>query len=196
MRYEPSQFIFIIGGIKSGKSRFAESLVLDMEQKTGRTVHYIATAQVWDDEMADRVQRHKSSRPGRWETHESPLNPDQVIRNLEPSSIILLDCLNLFMSNKLLEKCEDSRNNQIEHILNGVNDLLTTCRNSDHTIVVVSNEVGCTLVADNPLGRVFQDAAGMAHQRTAAAADQVYLVTAGIPQCLKDQHSEKDGVTR
>ena len=185
-----SHFVFILGGIKSGKSDYAEQLARDQQESQGKRVVYLATATVQDDETNERVRRHQARRPHEWLTEESPLEPQEVIARFDgQNAVIILDCLNFYLTNLLIEADADrddaDRERIIKGILRRVEDLVAAVKGSDAHVIAVSNEVGQCLVALNRLGRIFQDIMGMAHQTVARAADEVYVVTAGIPQRIK-----------
>lgn len=166
---------FILGGARSGKSGLAEQLAAN----SGLPVHYLATAQVWDDEMASRVQHHKDSRPAQWPTTEAPLDIIPVIEAEAAEGCVLLDCLTLWMTNLLLLDDEAELASRQQALL----DCLA--KGVGGELILVSNEVGQGVVPTNKLARRFIDESGRLHQRIAALADEVIFVTAGIPQILK-----------
>ena len=162
--------VLVLGGARSGKSRFAESLA-------HQPAHYVATAQAFDDEMKDRVVAHKIQRGTGWVTHEEPLELVSTLQKLEfKGNFILVDCLTLWLSNLLLAE----RDCDLE-ILKLVGHL----RDSSSRIVIVSNEVGQGIVPDNRLARRFRDVQGLANQRIAEVALQVVFMVAGLPMALK-----------
>ena len=168
--------IFITGGCRSGKSRYA----LDYADSHFSKRVYLATAEVLDEEMARRVQLHKNARGPQWRTVEEPIEiVDTVIRIGHEVEVILLDCLTLWLSNLLLKWNDESK---INH---EVDRLMATFRQSQATLIVVTNEVGMGIVPDDPLGRRFRDLAGSINQRMAAVADQVVFMVSGIPIFLK-----------
>jgi adenosylcobinamide kinase / adenosylcobinamide-phosphate guanylyltransferase len=159
----------ILGGARSGKSRIAEGLCVGP-----RT--YIATAQAFDDEMRERIAAHKVQRGAGWTTIEAPM---ELVAALEQArGIVLVDCLTLWLSNLLLAE---------KDCLAFVDQLLAALRKSKSNIVLVSNEVGLSIVPENRLGRAFRDIQGIANQRIAAVADNVVFVAAGLPLVLKGQ---------
>ncbi len=164
---------FIIGGSRSGKSKFAlERASLYQGRKA-----YIATAQAMDDEMKDRIEKHKEERLGEWETFEEPLNISTLIPDIHKSyDIILLDCLTLWLSNLMLN------NKNVEAEIESFISSLSTIHCS---LFTVSNEVGLGIVPDNALSRRFRDLSGYLNQKMSVIADEVYLVTAGIPLKIK-----------
>ncbi|SHE41520.1 bifunctional adenosylcobinamide kinase/adenosylcobinamide-phosphate guanylyltransferase [Desulforamulus putei] len=182
------KLVLVLGGSRSGKSRFAEGLA----RRLGNKILYIATAAVYDEEMARRVQLHRDRRPAAWDTREEPLH---VIEAVQESAnryhVLLLDCLTLWLTNLLLN--DDISGpatpwpDKEKYLLSLVTQLATTCQNCRSSVVVVSNEVGLGLVPDNPLGRAFRDVAGSANQILAHYADEVYFVAAGLPIELKSR---------
>jgi adenosylcobinamide kinase / adenosylcobinamide-phosphate guanylyltransferase len=163
----------VIGGARSGKSRFAETLV----QSTGLPRVYLATARIYDDDMADRVTRHKLDRGPGWFTVEEPLAlAEALTARLAPERIILVECLTLWLTNLILEN---------EDMGARIAGFLDSLRRAAGPVVIVSNEVGWGIVPDNELGRIFRDAQGRLNQDVAAVADQVTLVAAGLPLRLK-----------
>jgi|SRR5208283_1534955 len=176
--------IFITGGAKSGKSRFAINAASSICGKKA----FIATAEALDDEMLMRIQRHKRERAEDWLTLEEPLNIGPLLKDVHLLyEVILIDCLTLWLSNLLLT----SRNVEVD--VQGFLESVTLykdhppCTNppKSRSLFIVSNEVGLGIVPDNALARRFRDAAGELHQRIAALADEVYLVAAGIPLKIK-----------
>ena len=160
----------VLGGAKSGKSRFAETLALRSElPKT-----YIATAQAFDDEMAARIARHRLDRGADWLTVESPLELAAALRDVASDAVVLVDCLTLWLSNRMLAGL-------------GSDNLLDALSSCPSPVVCVSNEVGMGLVPSTPMGREFRDAQGRLNQQVAALADLVIFVAAGLPLVLKGQ---------
>ncbi|MEO1066551.1 MAG: bifunctional adenosylcobinamide kinase/adenosylcobinamide-phosphate guanylyltransferase [Pseudomonadota bacterium] len=174
---------FILGGARCGKSRHAEALAnrwLDAHPDGERI--YIATAQVFDDEMRDRVAQHQDQRGGNWRTIEEPMALRDVLqKEADQNRFILVDCLTLWLTNCLLA----------EHDCNGaVTGLCEALTALDGEIVIVSNEVGLGIVPENKLARQFRDIAGIANQRVAEVADKVVFIAAGLPVVLKENGSE------
>ena len=169
----------VIGGARSGKSRFAQSLCSNAPR-----VVYLATARIEDTEMAERVRRHRECRPPHWLTHEEPLAIAAALeRHAGACDAVLLDCLTLWLSNFCWEHREETPVAIQTMALLEV-ERLATASTMFHTIVV-TNEVGCGLVPDTPVGRLFRDLQGFVNQRVAGAADWVYHVVAGIPVAIK-----------
>lgn len=163
----------ILGGARSGKSRFAQALA---EQSEGRLV-YVATAGAYDAEMEERIERHRGDRGERWETVEEQYDLAGVTaRHSGSDRTVLVDCLTLWLSNLML------REQDVARALDGMIAALDAC---DGHVILVSNEVGSGIVPETPLGRAFRDEAGRFNQRVAAQADTVALVVAGLPLWLK-----------
>ena len=184
------ELVFILGGIKSGKSVLAEQLAGKQAESRGRQVIYLATARIQDEETRERVRKHRARRPQAWRTEESPLDPEKVFTAADGgNAVVLMDCLNFFLTNLLIEADADredvDRDGVIAGMLGRVEVLLEAIAQTDANVIVVSNEVGQCPVALTRLGRIFQDVMGMAHQMVARRADEVYVVTAGIPHQLK-----------
>jgi len=164
----------IVGGAASGKSRFAENLILSCELPRA----YIATAQAFDEEMAARIAKHKTQRGTNWDNYEDPLAPWNTLSKIDASNAILLDCATLWLSNTLLG----------EHDLTAAKAKLFASLKEFHgPIVIVTNEVGQGVVPDNTLARAFRQQQGELNQQLAAIADLVVFVTAGLPLALKGQ---------
>ena len=163
----------VLGGARSGKSATAERLV----KNTGLARVYVATAQAWDAEMAERIAQHRADRGTGWRTVEAPLDLVGALRAADaPDAAILVDCLTLWLSNLML----DGRDVEAEAAR-----LVAALPGLQARLAFVSNEVGMGIVPDNPLGRRFRDAQGRLNQRMAAACDLVGFVAAGLPLTLK-----------
>lgn len=175
------QTIFITGGTRSGKSRFAEQMAVSF----GAPLCYLATAQSLDDEMGQRIRKHQQRRGDAWQTIEEPLHlPQNLAANDGIYSVILVDCLTLWLSNLLL-LYEDLGEETETRLMDDVQRLAATLRGMTTPVIVVSNEVGMGIVPDHRLGRMFRDIAGQANQIIAAAASEAWLVASGIPLKLK-----------
>lgn len=165
--------LFVIGGARSGKSRYAQSRI---EALPGRLA-FIATAESGDAEMAARIARHQADRGPRWTAQEAPVNlPEAIIAAPAFADAIVVDCLTLWLSNLLLGK------HDTEAAAAALDNAL---RRSRVPIALVANEVGHGIVPTNDLARRFRDEAGRLNQRVAAMADEVVFVTAGLPLTLK-----------
>ena len=176
-----ARIIFVTGGARSGKSGFAEKRALEF----GAPLGYLATAQTLDDEMGERVRRHRERRGGEWSTIEEPVHLSQALARCDGRyQVILVDCLTLWLSN-LLFKYEDAAEEIEGRIHEDLQRLKSTLHGMVTPVVLVSNEVGMGIVPDNALARMFRDIAGSANQTLAAAADEVHVVISGIPLRLK-----------
>ncbi|MCL4536686.1 MAG: bifunctional adenosylcobinamide kinase/adenosylcobinamide-phosphate guanylyltransferase [Nitrospirae bacterium] len=178
----------VLGGARSGKSRFALELannfIFSKEgvrggDRVSPTLKkaYVATAQALDEEMKERIEKHKKERSGEWATFEEPMNISTLISDINRSyDVILVDCLTLWLSNLLLN------NKNVEAEIESFISSLSTIHCS---LFTVSNEVGLGIVPDNALSRRFRDLSGYLNQKIASVADEVYLVTAGIPMKIR-----------
>jgi adenosylcobinamide kinase/adenosylcobinamide-phosphate guanylyltransferase len=175
------QTIFITGGARSGKSRFAEQLAAGY----GAPLGYLATAQSLDDEMGQRIRKHQRRRGDAWKTIEEPLHLSQALTlNDGRFNVILVDCLTLWLSNLLLLD-DEPREESETRVMDAVQLLAKTLRNMTTPVIIVTNEVGMGIVPENRLARIFRDIAGQANQIIAAAAGEAWLVASGIPLRLK-----------
>lgn len=178
-QYELKMIELVLGGARSGKSRYAEQQAID----STRQVVYIATAEAGDSEMLDRINQHRQDRPQHWQTIEEPIKLAEVIRDHDKhNNFLLVDCLTLWLSNILFDKKGDL---QLAVFKTETEDLLDTLSTFSGQIILVSNEVGSGLITMNKMTRLFVDEAGRLHQKLAALSDKVVLVTAGLPQVLK-----------
>lgn len=179
------KIVLVTGATRSGKSSFAEQYAA----RYGGKIAYIATAQVYDKEMACRVALHKQRRPNCWQTYEAPYKAEQAIAEAVASGhdMILFDCLTLYLSNLLCQQNEATADfaGQHDHILDRISALLQPIKQSEATIVFVTNEVGAGIVPENALARAYRDLAGLTNQLVAQQAAEVYLVACGIPVDIK-----------
>ncbi len=193
------KLVLILGGARSGKSSIAEKLA----ERSGGRVTFVATAEAWDDEMRRRIERHKAERPAGWSTVEEPIALAEAVQAAAPESdTVLVDCLTLWVSNKLCQvnldvPPEERRavEEQLERELEQTAArLVEAARSTGVTLLLVSTEVGLGLVPDNPLGRVYRDLLGLLNRRLAAEADQVLLMVAGLPVDVKRLAEEIDAM--
>lgn len=173
----PPHLTLVVGGARSGKSGLAERLVT----ATARPRRYIATAEAWDEEMRDRIARHREDRGAEWITVEAPLDLCRALAETQPHEVVLIDCATLWLTNHLLA----------EHDLDAEGSaLLAALSTCPAPVTVVSNEVGWGIVPENALARRFRDAQGRLNQRIAAQAGLVIGVMAGLPMVLKGERPE------
>ena len=167
--------VLVLGGARSGKSAFAQRLA----EKWWLRPLYLATAEVGDQEMADRIELHRQKRGVRWACVEEPLDVAESLRSdTPPRDGVLLDCATVWLSNVMLKEGQaavEKRKRQ----------LLQSLAEAAGDVIVVSNEVGMGIVPDSELGRLFRDLQGWLNQDLASAADVVVFVIAGLPMVLK-----------
>ncbi len=185
-----SQLCLVLGGVRSGKSAFAESRVAALSQ--GPTL-YVATGLAVDDDMQERIRRHQVSRPQDWSTLEEPVNlADRLAPLLNGAGslgVVIIDSLDVWVANLLMEHQSETKKALEKIVINEADKLLTLAADSPQAFVMVSSEVGLGLVSPEPLGRRFQDLLGTVNQKIAASATEVYLVFAGIPSKIKPASS-------
>lgn len=163
----------VLGGARSGKSRYAESLIEALPPPW----IYLATAEARDAEMAKRIAVHSARRDGHWRTIEAPHDLAGALRAAPAEAAVLVDCLTLWLSNRMLADADMDRE---------IDALEAALANHDGPMVLVTNEVGAGIVPDNALARRFQDLQGALNQRIAARASRVFLMVAGLPLQVKD----------
>ena len=173
MTSPPLGAAFVLGGARSGKSRFAEQLVID----SGLERHYVATGRAWDDEMRQRIDHHRADRGSFWTTHEEPLDLVARLSAIDGEGrAILVDCLTLWVTNLMMEE----RDMAAEFAA-----LAGWLPKARARLVIVSNEVGLGIVPENRMARDFRDHAGRLHQIIAAETAEVYFIAAGLPLKMK-----------
>lgn len=174
----------ILGGARSGKSAYAEKLAAEL----GRNVLYIATAEIGDEEMAQRIAAHRLSRPAGWQTLEAPRHVGAALAEInEPPDALLLDCLTLLASNILLALEVEPQAAVEAAVQTELDTLLSAQMRLGAPLIVVSNEVGLGLVPPYSLGRVYRDVLGRANQYLAARASRVIFMVAGLPMMVKGE---------
>lgn len=172
------QITLILGGTRSGKSSFAQALA----EKNEKSLVYIATAEAFDQEMTDRIERHQQDRGPAWQTVEESHDIAAVIAAHSSSqATLLIDCLTIWLSNLMLADSD------VEAALE---KLIDTLKAAPGSVILVSNEVGSGIVPESPLGRKFRDESGRMNQRLAAISDNVALIVAGLPLWLKSCQTE------
>jgi adenosylcobinamide kinase/adenosylcobinamide-phosphate guanylyltransferase len=162
----------VLGGARSGKSRYAEGLIARLPKPW----IYIATAEARDDEMAARIAAHKARREAGWQTIEAPHELPEAFDAAPQAAAVLVDCLTLWLANVMEAKFD------MEKIFARLEKALAARAGAT---VLVSNEVGLGIVPDNALARSFRDLQGVLNQRLAAQAPRVVMMVAGIPIALK-----------
>ena len=173
------QLILVLGGARSGKSACAEGLA-----RQGERTLFVATAEALDDDMRQRILKHRKQRPAAWDTLEEPLDPVAAIPSaLSGHDTLLLDCLTVWISNLLLAQ-EDEDHVETE-ILARVGALLDLYGQTNARWILVSNEVGLGVVPASSLGRRYRDLLGRVNRLVASRADKVYLMVAGLALELK-----------
>lgn len=173
-----NEMILVTGGARSGKSEFAERFVLHY----GKLCAYIATAEIFDDEMAKRVEVHQSRRsPQRWKNYEAPYEAEKTMAEAgNVVDAILFDCLTLYMSN-LMYGGKNSRTfeEKVVFVKNEIEKLMTAARATNKLVVFVTNEVGSGIVPENVMAREYRDIAGWVNQQVAESCDRVFYCVAG-----------------
>jgi adenosylcobinamide kinase/adenosylcobinamide-phosphate guanylyltransferase len=186
------KIILLLGGARSGKSRYSQELA----QRTTRKVLFVATATAGDEDMRRRILKHQLERPPEWRTLEAATRLGTYIeKNIGDSQLVIIDCITLLVNNIFsrhgdqdFENIEDS---QLEKEVNlELDDLRKCLEKTNASFIIVSNEVGLGLVPDNRMGRLYRDFLGRANQVLAQYADEVYLLVAGIPLRIKPDINE------
>ena len=181
---DTSKIILVTGGARSGKSAFAESYAAALP---GRHA-YVATARIFDEEMAQRIAIHRKRRPSSWQTWEIPQNlPETMDRLCQSSDVVLVDCLTLYFSNYLFAHDGEEDEAVIDGALAELQAVLAAFRQAGVTAVLVTNELGCGIVPMEHVSRLYRDLMGKINQAAAAEADEVYLSVCGITTELKHQ---------
>ena len=172
------RIILVLGGARSGKSRFAQQLAVRLWKQPV----YLATAEITDAERADRIARHRAARDGRWACLEEPLNlSDALTRAAAQGDGVLLECVTVWLGNVLVKEGTAA-------VAARQQALFTALQAGLGDVILVSNEVGLGIVPEHALGREFRDLAGWLNQALAAAADTVVFIAAGLPLTLKGHY--------
>jgi adenosylcobinamide kinase/adenosylcobinamide-phosphate guanylyltransferase len=167
---------FVLGGARSGKSRYAENLITSEPPPW----IYVATAEAIDDEMAQRIAGHRARRPVGWRTVEAPRNLLGALADVPPGAVVLIDCVTLWLSNLLFAGAD---------VETEIANLDAALLQMPGKVVLVANEVGSGIVPENALARRFRDLQGRLNQQLAARADRVVLMVAGLPLFVKGHPS-------
>ena len=172
------KLVLILGGARSGKSRFAQETAARISDR----VLFVATAEPGDEEIRARIKRHRRERPPAWRVLEAPREVGRrLAERLDGVDVVILDCLTLLVANVLLS----GRAGAFAAVRDEIGAFLDVVRRYPIVSLVVSNEVGAGIVPENRLARRYRDALGMANQLLAQEADEVYFMVAGIPVCVK-----------
>lgn len=171
----------VLGGARSGKSSYSESLVNASDKSASK--HYVATAIAFDQEMTDRIAHHKRSRGDEWQEHECPRQLANQLEQFSANDVVLVDCLTLWLNNVIYNDGDTLSEPLIQA---EVASLVESLKSSAADIVLVSNEVGMGVVPMGEVSRLFVDNAGWMNQAIAKVAERVTLVAAGLPLVLKD----------
>jgi adenosylcobinamide kinase / adenosylcobinamide-phosphate guanylyltransferase len=170
-----AKLTLVLGGARSGKSRYAECLIAALPPPWQPPWTYVATAEALDKEMTERIGAHRARRGSQWRTIEAPRDLRAALSTCQKMPV-LVDCLTLWLSNLMLAKAD------IELETARLEEALAA---SSAPVVLVANEVGSGIVPDHPLGRRFRDLQGVLNQRMAVHADHVVLMVAGLPLAVK-----------
>ncbi|MDR7317195.1 bifunctional adenosylcobinamide kinase/adenosylcobinamide-phosphate guanylyltransferase [Brevibacillus nitrificans] len=177
--------ILVSGGVRSGKSRFAEELA----EKTSESVLYVATGEAWDEEMTARIARHQARRPASWGCVEVGGRLTESMAPAADYEVVLVDCLSTWVSNRLMSVPEQELRSEAitREVLRDAQEWLDyiAAAGQKQTVIAVTSEVGLGGVALSRLGRWFADVLGDVNQMTARQADAVYAVLSGIPWRIK-----------
>ncbi|MGL4730259.1 MAG: bifunctional adenosylcobinamide kinase/adenosylcobinamide-phosphate guanylyltransferase [Clostridium sp.] len=181
-----SRVVLVTGGSRSGKSSFAEEMLKDKED-----VLYIATAIVTDDEMKNRIDKHIERRSSKWRTYEGFKDLHSVIENSKEENI-LLDCVTIMVTNLMFDRKLDFDNMSLEEaekieslIKDEFEKMIKKSKETNKTLIMVTNELGSGLIPEYKLSRIYRDIAGAVNQFIAKYCDEVYFVTCGLPLKLK-----------
>ncbi len=179
--------ILITGGARSGKSYFAQELAV----KSGKPVLFLATAVAGDEEMRQRIEKHRRIRPAAWSTLEVTTQVgNQILQKIGGAQVVIVDCITLLISN-ILGQYTDQTGEQIDaslvekEVISEIDELIECINRLDASFIIVTNEVGMGLVPANQMGRLYRDLLGKANQLLAQQADEIYLMVAGLPVLIK-----------
>ncbi len=176
-----------LGGARSGKSAFAEQQALRLLEEGKRIhpqtcLHYVATAEPFDDEMKERISLHQARRDEQWVNHEYPVELPKALMEFKQHDVVLVDCLTVWLNNVIHYLGDNADSEQIKLKLNELTDALSQ---TQATVLCVSTEVGLGIVPMNALTRLYVDHSGWMNQAVARVAEQVDFVVAGLPMNLK-----------
>jgi adenosylcobinamide kinase/adenosylcobinamide-phosphate guanylyltransferase len=172
--------LFILGGVRSGKSSLAQELA----KKLGDKVLFVATGQALDEEMQARIKQHQKDRPKNWRTLEIPSDlGTQIEKHISDAQVVLIDCLTLLVSNLLGDETDYAKAEQ--RVTAEIDGIIACMGKLDASFIIVSNEVGLGIVPENRTARLYRDLLGKANQLLAQHASQVYLMVAGLATQIK-----------
>jgi len=170
------KIVLVLGGVRSGKSQYAQEF-----GARGKRVAFLATGQACDDEMRERIARHRADRPPSWTTIEAPVALEEALRQCgDQFDTIVIDCLTVWTANLMEHEAQDG-----ERVLAHADLLARVLSSVSASVILVSNEVGSGIVPANEMARSYRDLLGGVNQRVAAAADEVVLMVAGCPLFIK-----------
>jgi adenosylcobinamide kinase/adenosylcobinamide-phosphate guanylyltransferase len=176
----------VLGAARSGKTRFALNTAKSLARAHDAEVIYVATAEAHDTEMRERIARHRAERPANWYTLEAPRELARSLASLEKESVVVIDCLTLWLSNALLHDVrEDQPTSALPAWSSERGAFMSWLQKCRHTLILVSNEVGGGIVPASALARRFQGEQGWLNQGVASVCEQVTLVVAGLPVSIK-----------
>jgi adenosylcobinamide kinase/adenosylcobinamide-phosphate guanylyltransferase len=183
--------ILLLGGARSGKSRYAQ----EYAWRSGEKVLFVATATAGDEDMRIRIEKHKKDRPAHWRTLEAPTDVGiQIEKNAGDVKLIVIDCITMLVNN-IFSRYDEKEFETIADavlergVVSEIEQLQQCLKKVDASFLIVSNEVGLGLVPDNRMGRLYRDILGRANQMLAQTSDEVYLLVAGIPLKVKPNDS-------
>ena len=176
--------ILIQGGVRSGKSSFAELIA---KKIAGLDVIYLASGVVTDSEMELRIEKHQKQRPSEWQTVEEAYSISSYLKNLEKNKTILFDCLTTYLGNLIFKKQNKDFEKMESEILAEIEIILKIAIKKNLNLIIVQNETGKGVVPASKMGRNFRDISGRAARMAAEYADKVYLVQAGLPLEIKEE---------
>lgn len=184
--------IFITGGVRSGKSRFAEKMAIELAHKTGGRLTFLATGVPSDPEMKDRITKHKLDRESSnasWRTLEKTVQIGEMAEVIDHQDIVLMDCVTTLLNNELFQTNQEWTENFLTNVKDQIVSGILTIKKRARTVIVVSNEVLHEPFSENKLVLAYVRVLGAIHQMFVRASDQAFLVEAGIPIMMKGDQS-------
>jgi len=169
--------------VRSGKSNFAQRLAAKLNQ----TVLFVATAEAGDEEMRQRIEKHKQRRPAAWDTLEVTIDiGSHISQKMGAAQVVIVDCITLLVNNIFGQYNDQTDASSIgKRVTTEIDELIECIQQSDATFIIVTNEIGLGLVPTGEMSRLYRDLLGEANQRLAQATDEVYLMVAGLPVQIK-----------